>query len=221
MVHGVRRRVLGDTSQLGEGLVLRQLIRDDWPMWLVDVGANDGITNSNTWGFVRDGWHSVLVEPNPTVAQKLHRNVAAFANAVVVQKACSSDSGTIELVIYDDDPTGMLTSVDRNGGRVRGDGDNRMSKIVTVQTETLSKIVSDAGVPEDFSLLSIDTEGLDLEVLQSLNPATHRPRIIVTETDELEKVESRKRNLLQERGYRLETIVGVNTIWIHETYANS
>src|SRR4051812_46949192 len=69
-----------DPSQAGEVTALRRIVRPDWPRALVDVGANDGRTVSNTYTFVRDGWTAVLLEPNPATFERLKRTHAGRDN---------------------------------------------------------------------------------------------------------------------------------------------
>jgi hypothetical protein len=57
------RSMLIDYSQHGQALILQQLITADTPRVLVDIGAHDGITGSNSRALIEQGWHAVLVEP--------------------------------------------------------------------------------------------------------------------------------------------------------------
>ncbi|NIP18097.1 MAG: FkbM family methyltransferase, partial [Xanthomonadales bacterium] len=43
-------------------------------------------------------------------------------------------------------------------------------KRLVINCDSLTGILRDCGVPGDFSLLSVDTEGHDLQVLQGLDP---------------------------------------------------
>jgi len=53
------RKVL-DYSQHGQALILQQLVTVDTPKILVDIGAHDGITNSNSSALVEQGWRAQL-----------------------------------------------------------------------------------------------------------------------------------------------------------------
>lgn len=41
----------------------------------LDIGANDGITLSNTYALVRGGWQGALIEPSPRAFQRLTENL--------------------------------------------------------------------------------------------------------------------------------------------------
>lgn len=83
-----------------------------------------------------------------------------------------------------------------------------------IRVEPLTELLSRHGFPADITLLSIDAEGVDLEVLQGLDFQRFRPRLIVTEEFRVHaERESTKLNLLRDNGYRLYAPVGCNEVW--------
>lgn len=65
------------TSQNGEDGVLEAIFDRigvrTW--WCVEVGAHDGMTNSNTWQFrMKHGWTGVLIEQDKNLIPKLQEN---------------------------------------------------------------------------------------------------------------------------------------------------
>src|SRR5271166_1467025 len=67
-----------DFSQLGETVVVRRLLKAFPERNFVEIGANDGITVSTTYGLALEGWSGLCVEANPRMYEKLRRNLAAF-----------------------------------------------------------------------------------------------------------------------------------------------
>lgn len=208
--HALRRSLTGDTSQLGEASVAYSLAEPTWPQWIVEVGANDGITCSNARLFLRRGWHALLVEPNPHLFPRLVENVKAWPKAQCEPVACSDAPGALPLRIFADDPTGMLSTIhaeaDTNRGRTRP-----VAEVQEVDVVTLTSLLDRHQVPSDFGVLSVDTEGHDLHVLQGLDFERYRPHLIITESDD--QTEEEKHALLSRNGYALTERVGVNTIW--------
>lgn len=51
-----------DISQHREVSHLKNLIKPDFPQYLVDVGAFDGVLGSNSYFFVQAGWKATLIE---------------------------------------------------------------------------------------------------------------------------------------------------------------
>lgn len=202
-----------DPSQAGEVSVLRRLIGPDWPRALVDVGANDGRTISNTYPFVRDGWRALLLEPQPETFARLRRTHAGRANAVCLDVAASNYSGTAELHFSDDDPGALGPTISTDDHAVMVER-RQNTRTITIRVEPLTDLLARNDFPADFSLLSIDAEGVDLEVLQGLDFARYRPRLIVTEEFRVHaRREGAKLQLLRDQGYRLYAPVGCNEIW--------
>lgn len=69
--------------------------------------------------------------------------------------------------------------------------------------------------PEDFSLLSVDAEHMDYEVLLGLDFDIFKPRIIVTEdTDLYREKQDQKDQLLRDNGYVLVKKIACNSVWV-------
>src|SRR5215468_6924356 len=67
------RRLFGDTTEHGELRSLMRLSQGAPNRFLVDVGANDGIRASNSYGLILRGWEAILIEPYPPCFEKLRR----------------------------------------------------------------------------------------------------------------------------------------------------
>jgi FkbM family methyltransferase len=183
-----------DVSQHGEASILAALVEDDWPRYLVDVGAHDGRSLSNSFPFIELGWPGVLVEPLPPAFALLADRYASRADVRCVQVACAERDGRMPLSVGTDGPLPMTS-------RLGGDS------TVEVEVRTLTRVLDEAAAPADFSFLLVDAEGTDSAVLKGLDFERYRPRVIVTE--------DAAQDLLDERGYLLYTVVGgVNSIWI-------
>jgi FkbM family methyltransferase len=204
----------GDQSQFGEITVARRLLRPGWPKYVVEVGAFDAKKFSNSYGFICEGWQAVLVEPHPANFARVAGFHAGNSAVHCVQKACSNTTG--QSALFFDKSAGEsggvspTLSTDKNWfmEQIRDD------QSVQVETDTLTNILSACGTPRDFSVLSIDTEGMDLAVLEGLDPAKFRPRVIITEEYPWEPAKNqRKHDLLRARDYVLKRLIGMNSIW--------
>lgn len=209
-----------DTSQHGEVSYLTELISEDFPRYLVDVGAHDGITTSNSRFLIVQGWEAIMIEPLPKVFELLQETYHKNHNVRCVNKACSNVVGTQRLFVGADGERGFTSTLCT-------DNDDwfdksRTNRSMDVEVDTLTRILSSNAFPKDFSLLCIDAEGMDYEVLLGLNFELFEPRIIVTEeyTANLKKLNS-KHQLLMENNYVLCRQLGVNTIWIRKELLKS
>jgi len=84
-----RHRLLGSSESLGarsslwspyfsqngqDEFFLEELFVGQDSGFFVDIGANDGVTFSNTYALERKGWRGLCVEPHPDVFEQLRRN---------------------------------------------------------------------------------------------------------------------------------------------------
>ena len=203
-----------DPSQFGEVTVARRLLGQDWPKYVVEVGAFDAKKYSNSYYFISRGWQALLVEPHPANFARVAGFHAGNSAVHCVQKACSNITGQSPL--FFDKAAGEsggvspTLSTDKNWfmEQIRSD------QSVQVEMDTLTNILTASGTPRDFSLLSVDTEGMDLAVLEGLDPAKFRPRVIITEEYPWEPAKNqRKHDLLRARDYVLKRLIGMDSIW--------
>src|SRR3954469_8975571 len=139
-----------DVSQHGEASILASLVGDDWPRYLVDVGAHDGHSLSNSFPFLELGWSGVLVEPLPQAFSLLAERYGSRADVHCVQAACAEREGRMPLSVGSDGPLPMTSRLGSDG---HGD--------VEVAVQTLTSVLEEAGAPADFSFLLVDAEGTD------------------------------------------------------------
>lgn len=165
--------------------------------FFVEVGANDPYERSQTWHLEQMGWTGVLIEPQPDLAVKLVK----ARRAVVFAVACSAPQdagGTLPLHV-----AGPLSSLDRE----RMAPGAEPQSIIEVPVRTLDDILTEANAPSPIDFLSIDVEGLELEVLHGFDFARWKPRLIMIE-DHVGSLA--KHWYLQSSGYRLIRRVGNN-----------
>jgi FkbM family methyltransferase len=210
------KRVFHDGSQSGELRILKKLIRDDYPPYVVDVGANDGKTYSNSYHFAHErGWSALLFEPQPEVFTALTALYRGHGNVVCLNMACSNITGRQKFFIGVNNLTSTLCQEDNKWFR-----SNRTDKAIEVESDTLTHCLEKYRFPGDISLLTIDTEGMDYEVLLSLDFTRFRPRVIVSEEYAWnEEKHAAKYRLIEAAGYRLYGVVGSNSIWIRNDLA--
>ncbi len=192
--------------------VLRSLLPGDWPKTLVEVGAHNGVTHSNSRPFVEDGWATIAVEPHPVMFERLVEVSTGF-DVRCVNAACSSESGVLPMFLGKDDPETTMSTLCTDDNpwfhMMRG------HETIDVQVRTLTDILEEAHWPGDFSTLLVDAEGMDYETLVGLDFDRFRPRIVVTEEYISNPAKHRaKFRLLMDRDYTFHSMVGSNTFWI-------
>jgi FkbM family methyltransferase len=206
-----------DTSQNGEVTLLMRLVNEfECQKFLVDAGANDGITISNSLPFISLGWRSILIEPAPAVFKKLQANLGHRSNVTCLQIACSNKTGEADLYIGADGEEGLLSSLCETDNEWFRSA--RTSQTVKVKTDTLSNVLRQYDAPNCPGILLVDCEGMDYEVLLGLDFAQFRPTVIATEEYEWEPAKhAAKYGLLIQNNYSLVQKVGCNTVWVNRT----
>jgi hypothetical protein len=101
-----------------------------------------------------------------------------------------------------------------------GIGKFKLSKVVKTPLMSINEIISKSGTPD---FLSIDVEGLDLSVLQTLDFEKYQIKCICVETLRYgpNKEEFRDTELMQfmkSRGYVAYADTGINTIYVNERW---
>lgn len=157
----------------------------DYRPFFVQVGANDGLRGDPIADLVCDrNWNGILVEPQPEAFMRLRENHRApglvFENVAIGQRA-----GTLELYrlrasdgrLYDDLTTCDPERLMRAKALFGFEGD--IEKI-EVPIMPLTAIL-DRHDCRKLDVLIVDTEGMDYEVLASLDMSQFAPAIIQCE----------------------------------------
>ncbi len=160
--------------------------------FFIDVGANDPRRNSLTFPLEQLGWTGILVEPLNACYQKLLHDRPRSRS---FRCACVSPGRTGPVTLHAPDPSSVVATLEKNVD----DFDIEYQYAERCEAVTLESLVLQVN-PARIDLLSIDTEGTELEVLLGLDLEKHRPRLILIE-DNLYHLE--KHRYLKAKGYRL------------------
>lgn len=194
-------------SQYGEDLVISRILNKK-DINYVDVGANHPRKFNNTYHFYLYGGSGINIEPNPQLLSQYHKLRPLDTN---LNLGISTKSGSLKFYqMYPD--VNSTFSYDQCQEYLK-----RQS--VLIDTPSI-KVISLASVLDkhfqsntSFDLLSIDTEGHDLEVLKSNNWNKYRPSVICVETQS----DPTLHQYLLELGYKLVTKTPINSIYVKES----
>ena len=203
----------GDYSQAGETIEIRKLLhrRRGEKGFFVELGANDGVTVSSTFGLVKDGWSGIAVEANPAVYARLKKNLMKFPQVKTICLAVAPKRGPIKLYFGKNDPSGLLSTISNDDSAWFKE--HRSEDFVEVQGIPLTDLLEEQRVPKAPDLLLIDTEGMDYDILLTLDFEKFRPKLIVTE--DYQPKNDAKFQLLKQAGYIFRKRVGCNTFWLN------
>ena len=145
----------------------------------LDIGAGDPVLSNNTYALYLTGSRGVLVEPNPELVRKLR---AVRPGDVVVACGVGLDAATDAdyFVIRGRWPLNTFSRETVTEYRRQSSADP-VERVLKMPLIPINRLLDDhfKGAPD---LLSIDIEGLDLEVLRTMDFRAHRPAAICAET---------------------------------------
>lgn len=164
-------------SQEGEDMILSRIFGDTPIGFYVDVGAHHPFRFSNTYYFYKKGWRGINIDAMPNSMKLFNK----FRSRDVNLEIPISDNEQLLTYFSFNEPAlnGFSEELSRerhgkNGYIIQQEIKLKTSKLSYVLDEHLSN-----GMKIDF--LSIDVEGLDLNILKSNNWVKYRPKCILIE----------------------------------------
>lgn len=165
-------RLVSFTSQWGEDAFLVEHHFVPPGGVFVDVGAGDPVRYSNTYYFEQDGWSGVCIDADPRQFEALSQ----IRTCAVVWAAVMSDEGEADFFRCDDPD--FSTTLDHLSGLAARQGwGHTLTRVPAMKLETILEL---HGV-ESVDLLTIDTEGSELDVCSTLDWEKHGPSVVVIE----------------------------------------
>ena len=174
-------------SQFGEDLILAHLFAQigiKKPTYL-DIGANEPRFISNTYYFYCRGSKGVLIEPNPYLFKKL-KNIRS-KDIVVNTGIGFSEIAEADFYIFPNFANGLNTFSEKEARHweqtgMKGIGKIAVEKVIKMPLIPINSILQKYFEKQAPNFISLDVEGLDLEILKSLDFEKHQPEVICVET---------------------------------------
>jgi FkbM family methyltransferase len=164
-------------SSEGEDLILLKYFGKQKTGFYVDIGAAHPKRYSNTYALYKRGWQGLAIEPNPELTPLLRR---LRKRDLVLQLGVSDQPGNLTYFSYEE-PEYNTFSIETREHRKSKLGIEPV-KILQIETLPLQKILDTYLKPgQAIDLMNVDTEGLDLRVLQTNDWNRFRPRVVLAE----------------------------------------
>ncbi len=207
-------------AQSGEDLILRFLfdrLHIQHPSYL-DIGAHHPYYLSNTALFYEQGSRGINIEPDPDLFQAFIRHRPQDINLNI---GIAQQSG--ELMFYRMNTSTLNTFSSSEARRLAAEEGIPILATQPVPVSTLAQVLAQywhGGCPE---LLSLDVEGMDEVILQSMQPLPVRPVVLCLETlqyrgDGSGQKQQRLIDLVVAMGYQVYADTFVNTIFVQQDY---
>ncbi|PVW16573.1 SAM-dependent methyltransferase [Marixanthomonas spongiae] len=164
-------------SQEGEDLILKRFFEGKDNGFYVDVGAHHPKRFSNTYVFYLKGWRGINIDAMPGSMKGFNEQRPRDIN---VETGVSMEKD--ELTYYMFNEPALNTFSEKEAKKKDGLRNFKIIAEKKIQTLPLNAIL-DTHLPTDVGIdfMTIDVEGLDLQVLQSNNWEVYRPNMVLVE----------------------------------------
>lgn len=175
--------------------------------YFVELGANDGISQSNTYYYEKyKKWSGILIEPI------LHKYIECKKSRSDKNKyycnACVSFTHNKEFVklLFSNlmtISTNLQSDINDKFAHANHSNTIRKNKEEVIEffakAKTLDSILIECDAPKKIDFLSVDVEGAEIEVLKGINFVSHEFKYILVESREIEKIS----NFLSKHNYNI------------------
>ena len=177
----------------------------------LDIGANDGRHGSNTATLEYEyGWTGLCIEPNPKLVQKL---AESRPNSTIIHKAVWTFPGKVNIEVplsfkgsEPPDQLGRITGIERNEASFKKFFDKGYETF-TVESDTVTNIVKETlGLPITIDYMSLDTEGAEMEALESIDFSRIDIKFMTIEHGNRKGYKKMFEQYLKQFGYRVHRV---------------
>ncbi|MCE5340851.1 MAG: FkbM family methyltransferase [Planctomycetaceae bacterium] len=206
-------------SQCGEDLIVSYILKNylkiEFPSYL-DIGTNDPVHFNNTYYFYRANSKGVCIEPNPELFKKIKKirpkdiclNVGIGSKNIKSADFYVLSSDTLSS--FSKDEAERLCTLHAQ----------KSEKILKIPVVNINEII-EKYFEKTPNFVSIDTEGMDLEILNAINFLKFRPEVFCIETltyveDKSERKINEISSFMKDNGYVIYADTYINTIYVDE-----
>jgi FkbM family methyltransferase len=205
-------------AQFYEDYILSVVFKDVATGLYVDVGANDPDHNSVTRYFYERGWRGVNIEPNQDRFREIVKARPRDSNYNV---GIANTEGTMTFYQAPRDEDGLSSFDKADVDRLTRERHITFTEI-PVQVTPLSKVLATAALAK-IDFMSIDVEGFEKQVLESLDLPRYKPDVLCIEaTQPFTEISSHREweEILLKNNYLFAMFDGINRYYVHKDRAD-
>ena len=204
-------------SQCGEDLIVQFLL--NWmglqSVRYLDLGANDPVKFNNTYLLYTQGHRGVLVEADPDLAKKI-RDVRPDDTCVAKAVTVTSDK---HVEFYKMSADTLSTTHSKTAERYARETEHQLALKLTIEASHINSLLEDHFGQTSPDFVSLDVEGLDLDLLRAWNFDRWRPAIFCIETLTYVQNETAMKikeifETMEAAGYQVYADTYINTIFL-------
>ena len=180
----------------------------------IDIGAHHPFQLNNTIKFYLNGSQGINIEPNPERYEQLKKY---RTNDINLNIGVAAQKGTLKYYMLSADTLNTFSEQEANNFVEKWGG--KIIKTLDIPVDTITNIVNYHfnGVFPDF--MGLDVEGLEMEILESIDFSVSKPKVICIETLEyaekgLSKTDIAFIEYIESKGYFLFANTHINSIMV-------
>ncbi len=193
-------------SQYGEDLIIEDILKKEGikEITYIDIGTHHPYFGNNTYLFYKSGGRGVLVEPNSEMCDVIKNK---RPKDICLNAGVGARDGEADFYEFTQSTRDTFSKIDAEEQEKRV---GEKAKIKKREIISLNTIVDKYFEDKNISLVSIDAEGLDYEILSNFN-FSKRPKVFCVESNnEDKKVE----DLMHGKGYECVAKIFQNAIFV-------
>jgi len=165
-------------SQCGEDIIVSYIFKlrgIDKPTYL-DVGANDPLFLSNTALLYGRGCRGINIEANPALISNFKKLRSKDIN---VNVGIGYQVGTLDFFVINDFTLSTFST--KQCENILATGKYHITETKKIKVTTIQNILNEYNITEFPDFLTLDTEGMDLEILKTIDYKSNGPKVICVE----------------------------------------
>jgi len=211
-------------SQVGQDkYVHEQYFRNMKGGVFVDIGAHDGVTINNTYFFEKErNWNGMCIEPIPYMYKRLRQN----RSCVCVEGAIAKEHKKASFLCFENNEflSGLKDAYDpRHLKRIESREKDTQSpyhgtsRYIEVQCYTLNELLAKHHFSH-VNFLSIDTEGNEFDILQSIDFSKYTIDVVVVEDNYQDK---RFIPFMESKGFKFVRRLKHDLLFVNKNFRQS
>ena len=206
-------------SQCGEDLLIQYIftLRGIAKPSYLDIGANDPFFISNTALFYEKGSRGINIEANPQLAAKF---AIARPQDINLNMGISDKEEELNFYIMQDDTLSTFSKTESDFMISKG---KQLKKIKQIPLITIATVLDKYFKNKFPDFMSIDVEGMDFQILKSIDFTTSAPKVICVEAADYSPVGAGMRrhemiDFLVSKGYYEYANTNLNAIMVQSKF---
>lgn len=205
-------------SQCGQDqYVYEHFFKDKKNGIFIDIGANDGITFSNSYFFEKEcGWSGICVEPIPATFESLN----SIRDCLCIQGCIGPKRETAKFLCISG-PLEMLSGIVKRYDpkhTLRIEKELKVAggsyEVIDVECYTVNQLLAFNGI-DHVDFLSLDTEGGELQILKSIDFKKFQIDVIAVENN---YSNPKFTSFMKRKGYRLVKNLEQDQIFVSKNF---